>query len=104
MKILAILCDEKTNPIQSQTKPILGKGKSKKAKGKMKVYPEFLRRGYLKKQSQFVLGRIVVKSYLEGNYGNKLPCGVCKNKAKQSQSVRKELPDRFWELSRNRKA
>jgi hypothetical protein len=38
---------------QSQTKPIWGKGKSEKAKGKMRVDPEFLRRGYLKKQSQF---------------------------------------------------
>ena len=53
---------QKTNPIQSQTKPILGKGKSKKAKGKMKVNPEFLRRGYLKKQSQFAGGKIGVIS------------------------------------------
>jgi hypothetical protein len=36
-----------------KTKPNLGKGKSKKAKGKMRVNPEFLRRGNLKKQSQF---------------------------------------------------
>jgi hypothetical protein len=35
-----------------KTKPILGKGKRKKAKGKMRVNPEFLRKGDLKKQSQ----------------------------------------------------
>jgi len=56
MKNNAVLVGEKTKPIQSQTKPILGKGKSKKAKVKMKVNPEFLRRGYLKKQSQFTRG------------------------------------------------
>jgi len=56
----------KTNPIQSQTqlaprpalrfektKPILGKGKSKKAKGKMRVNPAVFRACDLKKQSQF---------------------------------------------------
>jgi len=39
-----------------KTKPISGKGKSKKAKGKMRVSPEFLRRGYLKKRTQFLRG------------------------------------------------
>jgi len=39
-----------------KTKPILGQVKSKKVKGKMKSSPEFLRRGDLKKQSQFAVG------------------------------------------------
>jgi len=57
MKIFMVLGGEKTKPIpsghsmsvwncrtdQSQTNPILGKGKSKKAKGKMRANPEFLR-------------------------------------------------------------
>jgi len=38
---------------KANSKPILGQVKSKKAKGKMKVYPEFIRRRDLKKQSQF---------------------------------------------------
>jgi hypothetical protein len=64
-----------------KTKPILGKGKSKKAKGKMRVNPEFLRRCYLKKQSQFAGGQIGVNSYLKGNYGNMPVFGLQKNKA-----------------------
>jgi len=38
---------------KANSKPILGQVKSKKVKGKMKSSPEFLRRGDLKKQSQF---------------------------------------------------
>jgi len=37
------------------SKPILGQVKSKKVKGKMKSSTEFLRRGDLKKQSQFAV-------------------------------------------------
>jgi hypothetical protein len=37
-----------------------------------------IRKGYLKKQSQFVTSRIDVKPYLKGYYGNNLPCGVQK--------------------------
>jgi hypothetical protein len=36
--------------------------------------------GYLKKQSQFFGGRIGVKSYLKGNYGNISTCGRRKTK------------------------
>jgi len=34
----------------------------------MRVNPAFLRKGNLKKQSQFVPGRIDVKSYMKGDY------------------------------------
>jgi len=67
------------------SKPNLGKGKSKKAKGKMKAYPEFIRRSDLKKQTQFTNGRNGVMSYMKGSYGNIPHCGAQKNKAKQSQ-------------------
>jgi len=40
---------------KANSKPILGQVKSKKVKGKMKSSPEFLRRGDLKKQSQFAV-------------------------------------------------
>jgi len=52
----------------------------------MRVNPEFLRRGYLKKQSQFAGGQIGVNSYLKGKYGNMAVCGTRKTKPKQSQS------------------
>ena len=51
----------------------------------MRVNPEFLRRGYLKKQSQFAGGQIGVNSYLKGKYGNMAVCGTRKTKPKQSQ-------------------
>ena len=57
MEILVILSgfgQQKTNPIQSQTKPILGKSKEK---GKIRASPESIRIGDLKKQSQFSKGR-----------------------------------------------
>jgi len=39
----------------------------------------------LKKQSQFVGGRICTKSYLKGLYDNFLACAARKNKPNQSQ-------------------
>jgi hypothetical protein len=39
----------------------------------------------LKKQSQFASGKIGVKSFTKGEYGNKPACGAQKNKANQSQ-------------------
>ena len=45
--------------------------------------PEFRRRGYLKKQTQFAGGDIGAKAYLKGDYGNIQACGGTK---KQSQS------------------
>ena len=47
----------KTNPIQSQTKPILRKGKGKKVKGKNESKSGVSTAGNLKKQSQFAGGR-----------------------------------------------
>jgi len=40
----------------------------------------------LKKQTQFVPGRMGAKSFMKGDYGNKPAAGVEENKAKQSQS------------------
>ena len=39
----------------------------------------------LKKQSQFAGGQIGVNPYLKGDYGNTLPFGAQKNKAKQTR-------------------
>jgi hypothetical protein len=44
-------------------------------------------RCYLKKQSQFSEGKIDVKSYMKGDYGNNPLCGAQKNKAKQTQFI-----------------
>jgi hypothetical protein len=49
----------------------------------------------LKKQSQFCKGKIGVSIYMEGDYEGFDALGQRKNKAKQSQSVMNELPDRF---------
>jgi len=38
----------------------------------------------LKKQSQFAGGQIGVKLYMKGDYDRKPPCGIQKNKAKQT--------------------
>ena len=55
---------------KANSKPILGKGKSKKAKGKMRENPEFFRRGNLKKQTQFPDGQSGANSYLKEIYDN----------------------------------
>ena len=46
----------------------------------MRVNPEFLRRGYLKKQSQFAGSQIGVNSYMKGKYGKIGICGARKTK------------------------
>jgi len=50
----------------------------------------------LKKQSQFVKEQIGVKSVIIMVYGDFNGLRRQKNKAKQSQSVRNKLPDRFY--------
>ncbi|MFC1795242.1 hypothetical protein ACFL3Q_16855 [Planctomycetota bacterium] len=68
-----------------KTKPISRKGKSKKAKGKMRVNPELLRRCYLKKQSQYHKGQINVNIEYIKCYDRFSSLRVRKNKANQSQ-------------------
>jgi len=63
MKIFAILCGEKTKPIKANLFRIESSVRSPKD-----CVMRIANRN-LKKQSQFVLGRINVKSYLKGNYG-----------------------------------
>ena len=64
-----------------KTNPILGKGKSKKAKGKIRVNPAVFRDSDLKKQSQFSKGQNNVKSILTMSYGDFDGPGRRENKA-----------------------
>jgi len=78
---------EKTNPIQSQTKPIYvspqtSAGGRKKAGNLQSIgmrLPDF-QSADLKKQSQFAKGQISVNIYLKGNYDNIPACRHGKNK------------------------
>ena len=83
-----------------KTKPIIGKGKSKKAKGKMRVNLEVLRQGDLKKQSQFQKGQNGVKSISTMVYGDYGRCRQRKNKAnsKPNTGLRLEIRSMKFEI------
>jgi hypothetical protein len=84
------------NKLFEKTKPILGKGKSKKAKVKMRVNPELLRIGNLKKQSQSLKGQNGVNSYMKGYYGKITAFVARKNKANSKPIL--VSPQIFWGL------
>ncbi len=63
----------------------------------MRVNPEFLRRGYLKKQSQFTEGQNDVKSVLIKSYGDFGRLRRRKNKANS-----KPITGHWPEIRRNR--
>ena len=65
----------------------------------MRENPEFIQRGYLKKQSQFAPAQVGAKSFMKGNYDNKSAGGDEKNKPKQSQFLYRRPDSSFIILS-----